>query len=229
MTVACYGESAGLGLVVFADRRPAANLRVTRGLYHENLRRCSLRQLPKGTVRLHLGLPYTWVPVDTLKGESRTPDYLAKFPQGQVPAIEAGNGRFLAQSNAIMRYLARGSRLLPDDSWTQAKIDEWLFWEQYSHEPYIAVCRFQMLYQHKPKEAREAWRVERGEKALNLMESELGGRDWLAASSFTIADIALFAYTRLAPEGGFDLQSRPNLRAWVVRCKNVLGLRRTQM
>ena len=172
----------------------------------------------------HLGLPYTWVPVDTLKGESRTPDYLAKFPQGQVPAIEAGNGRFLAQSNAIMRYLARGSRLLPNDSWTQAKIDEWLFWEQYSHEPYIAVCRFHMLYQHKPKEAREAWRVERGEKALNLMESELGGRDWLAANSFTIADIALFAYTRLAPEGGFDLQSRPNLRTWVTRCENVLGL-----
>ena len=172
----------------------------------------------------HLGLPYTWVPVDALKGESRTLDYLAKFPQGQVPAIEAGNGRFLAQSNAIMRYLARGSRLLPDDSWTQAKIDEWLFWEQYSHEPYIAVCRFHMLYQRKPKEAREAWRVERGEKALNLMESELGGRDWLAASSFTIADIALFAYTRLAPEGGFDLQSRPNLRAWVARCENVLGL-----
>jgi len=172
----------------------------------------------------HLRLPYTWVPVDTLKGESRTPDYLAKFPQGQVPTIEAGNGRFLAQSNAIMRYLARGSRLLPDDSWAQAKIDEWLFWEQYSHEPYIAVCRFHMLYQHKPKEAREAWRVERGEKALNLMESELGGRDWLAASSFTIADIALFAYTRLAPEGGFDLQSRPNLRVWVARCENVLGL-----
>ena len=81
-----------------------------------------------------------------------------------------------------------------------------------------------MLYQHKPKEAREAWRVERGEKALNLMEGELGGRDWLAARSFTIADIALFAYTRLAPEGGFDLQSRSNLRAWVSRCENVLDL-----
>jgi glutathione S-transferase len=141
-----------------------------------------------------------------------------------VPAIEVGNDRFLAQSNAIMRYLARGSRLLPDDAWTQAKIDEWLFWEQYSHEPYIAVCRFHMLYQRKPKEAREAWRVERGEKALNLMESELVGRDWLAAGSFTIADISLFAYTRLAPEGGFDLQSRPSLRAWVARCENVLGL-----
>lgn len=172
----------------------------------------------------HLGLPYTWMPINILKNESRTPDYLARFPQGQVPAVELSDGRCLAQSNAIMRYLARGSPLLPDNAWTQAKIDEWLFWEQYSHEPYIAVCRFHMLYQGKPKEAREAWRVERGEKALNLMESELVDRDWLAASSFTIADIALLAYTRLAPEGGFDLRVRPNLRAWVARCENVLGL-----
>jgi len=139
----------------------------------------------------HLRLPYTWVPVDTLKGESRTPDYLAKFPQGQVPAIEAGNGRFLAQSNAIMRYLARGSRLLPDDSWAQAKIDEWLFWEQYSHEPYIAVCRFHMVYLGRAEEAREPWRVERGEAALDLMERSLAGRTWLAGETMTVADIAL--------------------------------------
>jgi len=129
----------------------------------------------------HLGLPYTWMPINTLKNESRTPEYLARFPQGQVPAVELSDGRCLAQSNAIMRYLARGSSLLPDNAWTQAKIDEWLFWEQYSHEPYIAVCRFQMVYQGKPKEAREAWRVERGEKALNLMESELVGRGSPAA------------------------------------------------
>ena len=141
-----------------------------------------------------------------------------------MPAIEVSNSGHLAQSNAIIRYLARGSALLPDDAWTQAKIDEWLFWEQYSHEPYIAVCRFHMLYQRKPKEARETWRVERGETALNLMESQLIGRDWFAANSFTIADIALLAYTRLASEGGFDMQSRPNLRAWVARCENVLGL-----
>jgi glutathione S-transferase len=172
----------------------------------------------------HLGLPYTWMPINTLKNESRTPEYLARFPQGQVPAVELSDGRCLVQSNAIMRYLARGSPLLPDNAWTQAKIDEWLFWEQYSHEPYIAVCRFQMVYQGKPKEAREAWRVERGEKALNLMESELVGSDWLAASSFTIADIALLAYTRLAHEGGFDLLIRPNVCAWITRCEKALGL-----
>jgi glutathione S-transferase len=172
----------------------------------------------------HLGLSYTWVPVDTLKGETHTPEFVAKFPQRQVPTIELNDGRCLAQSNAIMRYLARGSRLLPDDPWIQAKIDEWLLWEQYSHEPYIAVCRFHMLYQGKPKEAREAWRVERGEKALNFMESELVGRQWLVANMFTIADIALFAYTRLASEGGFDLESRPKLREWLARCETALAL-----
>jgi glutathione S-transferase len=124
-----------------------------------------------------------------------------------------------------MRYLARGSRLLPDDAWVQAKIDEWLFWEQYSHEPYIAVCRFQMLFQHKPKEAREAWRVERGEKAFDLMERQLADREWLANGEFTIADIALVAYSRLAHEGGFDLKGRPGVTAWIARCENALGLR----
>jgi glutathione S-transferase len=172
----------------------------------------------------YLRLPCTWVPVDTVRGESRTPAYLAKFPQGQVPAIEIGGDRRLAQSNAILRYLARGSPLLPDDPWAQAKIDEWLFWEQYSHEPYIAVCRFQMFYLGKPKEAREPWRVERGEKALDLMQSALSGHEFLAAGVFTIADIALLAYTRLAREGGFDLSTRPAVMAWIARCEDALDL-----
>lgn len=175
----------------------------------------------------HLSLPYTWVAIDITKGESRTADYLAKFPHGQVPAIELDDGRRLAQSNAIMRYLARGSRLLPDNAWAQAKIDEWLFWEQYSHEPYIAVCRYQMFYLGKRKEAREAWRVERAEKALDLMQSELAARDWLAANTFTIADIALVTYTRLAHQGGFELSVRPNVRAWVARCEDMLDLKPT--
>lgn len=157
------------------------------------------------------------------KRATRTPEYLAKFPQGQVPAIEFDDGRCLSQSNAIMRYLARGSPLLPEDAWAQAKIDEWLFWEQYSHEPYIAVCRFQMLYQGKPRAAREAWRVERGEKAFDLMEGQLVGREWLATGRFTIADIALLPYSRLAHEGGFDLSGRPGLIAWISRCENALG------
>jgi glutathione S-transferase len=171
----------------------------------------------------HLGLLYEWVPVDITTGGSRTATLLAKFPQGQVPAIEFCDGRCLAQSNGILRFIARGSRLLPDDAWAQAKIDEWLFWEQYSHEPYIAVCRSHMFYRGKSKETREAWRVERGEQALDHMEHQLAGLDWLAGSDFTIADIALIAYTHVAHEGGFDLSARPNLQSWIARCKCALA------
>jgi glutathione S-transferase len=173
----------------------------------------------------HLGLAYDWLPVDIMKGESRTPAFLAKFPQGQVPAVELDDGRCLAQSNAIIRYLARGSALLPDDAFTQAKIDEWLYWEQYSHEPYVAVCRFHMLYLGKSQESRDSARVERGEKALDLMESQLADRSFLVGSGMTIADISLLAYTRVAHEGGFDLGGRPHLRSWIARCEAQLGLR----
>jgi glutathione S-transferase len=165
-----------------------------------------------------LGLAYTWMAVDIMKGESRTPAYLAKFPQGQVPAIELADGRTLAQSNAIIRYLARGSRLLPDDVFTQAKIDEWLFWEQYSHEPYVATCRFHMAYLCKSKDTRDPQKVERGEKALTFMDAQLAGRNFLVGDTFTIADIALYAYTHVAHEGGFDLKTRPRVLAWVGRC-----------
>lgn len=171
-----------------------------------------------------LGLRYAWAPVDIMQGETRTAAYLAKFPQGQVPAIELADGRTLGQSNAIIRYLAQGSYLIPEDKFAAAKVDEWLFWEQYSHEPYIAVCRFHMLYQGKPKEAREGWRVERGEKALDFMESQLQGRSFLVGDAFSLADIALLAYTRVAHEGGFELTSRPNVRNWIAQAQSKLGL-----
>ncbi|MFN3744163.1 MAG: glutathione S-transferase family protein [Hyphomicrobiaceae bacterium] len=171
-----------------------------------------------------LGIPFTWVPVDIMKGETRTPAYLEKFPQGQVPAVEFDDGRRLAQSNAIIRYLARGSRLLPDDGFAQAKIDEWLFWEQYSHEPYVAVCRFHMKYLGRSKAERDAWRVERGEKALDFVEQQLAGRDFLTGPTPTIADIAVVAYTRLAHEGGFDLTERPGIRKWVALCEESLSI-----
>jgi glutathione S-transferase len=175
-----------------------------------------------------IGVPYSWVDVDTVKRETRTPEFLAMNPAGQVPVVEFDDGRHLAQSNAIIRFLARGSTLLPADPYEQAKIDEWLFWEQYSHEPYIAVCRFQMRYLGKPKDARDPQRVERGEAALDLMERTLTGRDWFAGAAFTIADIALVAYTRLSHEGGFDLTSRPRIRAWIARCERALGLEAAQ-
>jgi glutathione S-transferase len=172
----------------------------------------------------HLGLPYDWVPVDISTGETRSPAFLGRFPLGRIPAVEFTDDRRLAESNAIIRYLARGSRLLPDDAFTQAKIDEFLFWEQYSHEPYVAVCRYQMLYLGRPKEEREAWRVERAEAALDLLEKALSERKWLVGETMTIADIALLPYTRLAREGGFDLSPRGHVRRWIENCEELLGL-----
>ncbi len=171
-----------------------------------------------------LSLPYTWVETGVRNGLNRQPAYLAKFPFGQVPGVEFDDGRCLAQSNAIIRYLARGTRLLPDDPWIQAKIDEWLFWEQYSHEPYVAVCRYHMVYLGKSKESRDPARVERGEKALDYMETMLAGRSFLVGDSLSIADISLLAYTRVAHEGGFELMPRPSVRAWIARCEKQLGL-----
>lgn len=172
----------------------------------------------------HLGLNYDWVDVDILSGGSRTPEFLARSPQGQVPVVELDDGRVLAQSNAIMGYLATGSSLLPAEPFVQAKIYEQLFWEQYSHEPYVAVCRFQMLYQQRSAEEREAWRVERGEAALDHLEQQLNDRTWLVGDDLTIADIGLLAYTRVAHEGGFDLNLRPNVLGWVRRCEEHLHL-----
>jgi glutathione S-transferase len=172
----------------------------------------------------HLGLPYTWVHIDIMKSETRTPEFLARHPLGRIPAVEFGDGRRLAESNAIIRYLARGSALLPDDAFTQAKIDELLFWEQYSHEPYVATTRYHIVYLKRTLDQREAWRVERGEAALDLMDRLLDRREWLVGETMTIADIALLPYTRLAHEGGFDLASRGNVRAWIGRCEAALRL-----
>lgn len=171
-----------------------------------------------------LGLSYDFVPVDISKGEARTPEFLAMSDMAQVPVVALDDGRFLAQSNAILRYLARGTTLLPEDPYLQAKIDELLFWEQYSHEPYIAVLRFHMVYLGKPSEARDPEKVKRGEAALDLMEKRLSNRQFFVGDALTIADIALLAYTRLAHEGGFDLSSRPALSAWISRCERLLAL-----
>lgn len=173
-----------------------------------------------------LGLPYEWIDVDIMKGGARTAEFAAMNPAMQTPTVDFGNGKFLAQSNAIIRYLARGSALLPDDAWTQAKIDEWLFWEQYSHEPNVATCRFHMhpKYLGKSKETRDPGKVERGEKALDLMNAHLAKSDFLVDNALTIADIALVAYTRLAEEGGFDLSTRPHVRKWIARCEAALKL-----
>jgi glutathione S-transferase len=170
------------------------------------------------------GLPYAWVDIDIMKGESRTADFMSLNPQGQVPVVRLDDGRALAQSNAILRFFAQGLPLLPSDPFAQAKIDEWLFWEQYSHEPYVAVARFQMVYLGRTAEGRDEKIVSRGEAALDYMEQRLTGQEWLANAAFSIADIALVAYTRLAGEGGFDLSARPHLRAWIGRVERELKL-----
>lgn len=172
----------------------------------------------------HLGLPYIWQEIDSANGATRTPDYLAKFPMGQVPGVEFADGRTLAQSNAIIRYIARGSALIPADDFLAAQMDGWLFWEQYSHEPYVAVCRFQMVHRGVAKDEREPWRVERGEAALDLLERHLAGKAWLVGETMTLADIALLSYTRVAHEGGFDLSPRPALSAWIRRGETALHL-----
>lgn len=171
-----------------------------------------------------LGIGYDWHPIDVVAGQTRTPEYLAINPMGQVPAVVLDDGRVLAQSNAIIRYLARDSELLPDDPYLRSKVDEWLFWEQYSHEPYIAVCRYQMKFLGKRRDELEAWRLTRGEAALDLLEQELELRPWLVGDRLTIADIALLAYTRLAGDGGFDLTPRRNIVDWISRCEAELGI-----
>ena len=172
----------------------------------------------------HLNLEYEWVAIDITRNEAKTDSFLALNPHGQVPAVAWSDGRTLAQSNAIIRYLAHSTPLLPEDAFQQAQVDQWLFWEQYSHEPYVAVCRFHMFYNKQPKETREAWRVERGEQALDTMEQQLSKQEWLATESFSIADISLLAYTRVADEGGFELGSRPAVQRWIRTCEELLKL-----
>ena len=171
-----------------------------------------------------LGLPYTWIPVDVLKHESRTPQFLKLNSAGQVPVVDFEDGRTLAQSNAIIRYLARGSDLIPNDAFAAAKMDEWLFWEQYSHEPAIAVCRYQMVYLGRPISGLDPDKVKRGYAALSRMEHQLAATRFLVGEALSLADVALLAYTRLAHEGGFRLAGYASLRRWIDESEKSLGL-----
>jgi len=171
-----------------------------------------------------LALPYTWAEIDTMNGGSRTAAFLQLNPWGQVPTVEFDDGRTLAQSNAIIRYLARGSGLVPSDPFSAAQMDAWMFWEQNSHEPYVAVCRFQIVYLGKPVSALDPNLVTRGYIALDHMERRLETARFLIGDDFSLADIALLAYTRVAHEGGFDLSRYKALRRWIGECEQRLGL-----
>ncbi len=172
----------------------------------------------------YLRKPYEWVAVDTRKGETRRPAFLKLNGAGQVPVLELDDGRALAQSNAIIRYLAAGSDLIPKDAFAAAKMDEWLFWEQYSHEPYIAVCRFQMVYLGKPASELVPEKIKRGYVALARMEQSLAASRFLAGEAASLADLSLVAYTRVAHEGGFHLDGYAAIRRWIGETEKVLGL-----
>ena len=172
-------------------------------------------------VLTQLGEPFERVHVDILKQETRTPEFLAKNPNHRVPLVEWTDGRLLAESNAILCYFAEGTPLLPVDRWERAQVLQWLFFEQYSHEPYIAVVRF-WHFAGLLEENRAALpaKVERGYHALNVMEEHLAKRPFFVADRYTVADIALFAYTHVAHEGGFDLSRYPGIQAWIERVQS---------
>ena len=167
----------------------------------------------------HLGRAYERVEVDTLKGETRTPEFLARNPNGRIPVLELEDGACLAESNAILFYLAEGSRFLPSDRLARALTLQWMFFEQYSHEPCIAVARhwIRHLEMTEAQRAELPARQEGGRAALAVMERRLGRADWFGGDSFGIADVALYAYTHVADEGGFDLAGFPGIRAWLDR------------
>jgi glutathione S-transferase len=172
-----------------------------------------------------LGRPYDWIETSVLKAETRTPAFLAMNPAGQVPAVILDDGRPLAQSNAIILHLAEGSDLIPTDAYERARMLEWLFWEQYSHEPYVAVARFQVTYLGRSPSELEPRLVERGKAALQRLDEALEGRRFLVGERLSLADVALVAYTRLAEEGGFHLSDYRSVQAWIGRIEQALDIK----
>ena len=168
-----------------------------------------------------LGIEHVWQEMNIAKGETQTPEFLAKNPQGKIPLIELDDGSVLSESNAIIGYLAEGSMLIPTDAYNKAKMYQWMFFEQYSHEPYIAVARFIQLYLGLPEDRLAEYHSlhAKGHKALAAMEAELAKQLFLCGSQFTLADIALFAYTHVAYQGGFDLTHYPQINQWLLRIK----------
>ncbi len=156
-------------------------------------------------------------------GETRTPEYLAKNPNGRVPLLEFDDGRMLPESGAILWYLSEGTNLQPDDTWGRAQALQWMFFEQYSHEPYIAVARFWLAFApkedfEKKKHLVPEWHV-KGNAALGVMETHLAAHDWFAGGRYSIADIALYGYTHSAADGGFDLSAYANVTRWLARVR----------
>ncbi|BAY33752.1 glutathione S-transferase domain-containing protein [Tolypothrix tenuis PCC 7101] len=187
--------------------------------------------LPSGNgykIRLlltQIGMPFERIELNITKGETRTPEFLSKNPNGKIPLLEIEPGKYLAESNAILLYLSEGTEFLPYDRFLRAQVLQWLFFEQNSHEPFIATSRFLISILGKPEKHQETMksRLDKGYAALKVMENHLSDRSFFVGDRYTIADIALFAYTHVADEGGFDLTQFPAIQAWIERVKSQPG------
>ncbi len=187
--------------------------------------------LPSGNgykVRLllrQLSIPYELIEMDITRGETRTPEFFAKNPNGRIPLIELEDGRFLAESGAILFYFAEGTRFLPTDRWERAEVLQWMFFEQYSHEPYIAVARAWLhlfgLDEERKRQLPQKQKL--GYDALGVMERRLARHEYFVGNEPSIADIALYAYTHVADEGGFDLARFPAVLHWLERIRSLPG------
>ncbi len=168
-----------------------------------------------------MGKPYRWIETDSSAGATRTPGYLAKNPNGKVPIIELEDGRVLAESNAILYWLADGTEFLPVDAWQRAQAMSWMFFEQYSHEPYVAVARFICGWtpMDSPRRASLPQLRAKSHDALSVMERHLSRARWFTGERYGIADIALFAYTDVAGDGGIALNAYPAIRDWLARVR----------
>ena len=173
----------------------------------------------------HLGLTYERIEVDILKGETRTPEFLARNPNGRIPVLELEDGMCIAESNAILFYLAEGSCFLPSDRLSRATTLQWMFFEQYSHEPFIAVARHwsQHIRMTDAQRSQLSAKQEGGRAALSVMEGYLGESDWFGGAAMNIADIALYAYTHVAGEAGIDLSNYPAVGEWLARVADQPG------
>lgn len=187
--------------------------------------------LPSGNgykIRLllhQLAIPYELVEMDITRGETRTPAFLERNPNGRIPLLELDDGRFLAESGAILFYFAEGTRFLPADRWERAQVLQWMFFEQYSHEPYIAVARawLHLFGMDEERKRQLPQKQKLGYDALGVMERHLGGVEYFVGGAPSIADIALYAYTHVADEGGFDLARFPAVLRWLERIRSLPG------
>ena len=166
-----------------------------------------------------LDIAYAWREVDILAGETRTPEFFAMNANGRIPLLALPDGRYLAESNAILCFLAGDDGIAGEDAYARAQVLQWMFFEQYSHEPYIATSRFIIQYLGNPADRRASLEEKRvgGYQALDVMEQQLGDAPFMTGDRYTLADIALYAYTHVADEGGFDLAAYPAIRAWLGR------------